>query len=52
MAEVAAAAGQLTGRAAMRAAAAMGRVAAEPESFDQEDARRRFDALFDKRFAA
>jgi beta-N-acetylhexosaminidase len=52
MAEVAAAAGQLTSQAAIRAAAAMGRVAGAPESFDQEDARRRFDALFDKRFAA
>jgi len=52
MAEVAAAAGQLTGQAAMRAAAAMGRVAGAPESFDQEAARGRFDAVFDKRFAA
>lgn len=52
MAEVAAAAGQISRQGALRAAAAMGRVAGAPESFDQEDARRRFDALFDKRFAA
>jgi beta-N-acetylhexosaminidase len=51
MAEVAAAAHDLTGAAAARAAAALARVAGAPESFEQEEARRRFDAAFDQRFA-
>ena len=52
MAEVAGAVGELAGPAAARAAAAMARVAARPESFDQDEGRRRFDAAFDMRFAA
>jgi hypothetical protein len=52
MAEVAAGAHELTGQAALRAAAALERVAGEPESFDQEGARRRFDAAFGQRFAS
>ncbi|HEY5289696.1 MAG TPA: beta-N-acetylhexosaminidase [Caulobacteraceae bacterium] len=52
MAEVAAAARPLAGESAVRASAALERVAAEPESFDQGSARRRFDAAFDMRFAA
>jgi beta-N-acetylhexosaminidase len=52
MAQVAAAAGELAGEAGARAARALARVAGGPESFDQSDARHRFDAAFDMRFAA
>ena len=52
MIEVAGAARTLTGLSAMRAAAALERVAQAPESLDEESARRRFDAAFDMRFAA
>jgi len=51
MAEVAGAAHTLTGRAAARAREALERVAAPPESFDEEAGRRRFDAAFQMRFA-
>lgn len=52
MAQVAAAAGELADEGAARAAGALGRVAGGPESFEQSDARHRFDAAFDMRFAA
>jgi beta-N-acetylhexosaminidase len=52
MAEVASAAHELTGQGALRASAALERVAGGPESFDQEGARRRLDAAFDQRFAS
>lgn len=52
MIEVAGAAHPLTGVSAMRAQSALRRVAQGPESFDEESARRRFDAAFDMRFAA
>jgi beta-N-acetylhexosaminidase len=52
MAQVAAAAGELAGEAAARAARALERVAGGPESFDQSHARQRLDAAFDMRFAS
>jgi beta-N-acetylhexosaminidase len=45
-------AGELKGRAAARARAAMARLARAPEPFDAAEARARFDAAFDGRFAA
>ncbi|MBS0363112.1 MAG: beta-N-acetylhexosaminidase [Proteobacteria bacterium] len=44
-------AGALKGRAAARAAAALGRLARSPEPFDVAEARARFDAAFDGKFA-
>ena len=52
MKAVAAGAGALKGRAAERAAAALARVARTPEPFDAGEARARFDAAFEGRFAA
>ncbi|HEY3948548.1 beta-N-acetylhexosaminidase [Phenylobacterium sp.] len=52
MAAVVAGAGLLKGRAAARAAAALARLARAPEPFDAAEARARFDAAFDGRFAA
>jgi beta-N-acetylhexosaminidase len=49
MAAVADAARPLTGKAAVRAAAALARVADGAESFDQEASRRRFDAALELR---
>ncbi|HEX3364564.1 beta-N-acetylhexosaminidase [Phenylobacterium sp.] len=46
------AAGELKGRAAVRAKAALARLAKTPEPFDAAEARARFDAAFDGRFAA
>jgi len=45
-------AGALNGRAARRAAAALARIARAPEPFDAGEARARFDAAFEGRFAA
>ncbi len=45
-------AGELKGRAAIRAKAALARVAKAPEPFDAAEARARFDAAFDGKFAA
>jgi beta-N-acetylhexosaminidase len=45
-------AGELKGRAAARAKAALGRLAKAPEPFDAAEARARFDAAFDGKFAA
>ena len=45
-------AGELKGRAAARAKAAVARLAKAPEPFDAAEARARFDAAFDGRFAA
>jgi beta-N-acetylhexosaminidase len=45
-------AGELKGRAAGRAKAALARLARAPEPFDAAEARARFDAAFDGRFAA
>jgi len=45
-------AGALKGKAAARAAAALGRLAKAPEPFDLAEARARFDAAFDGAFAA
>ena len=45
-------AGELKGRAAARAKAALARLARAPEPFDAAEARARFDAAFDGRFAA
>jgi beta-N-acetylhexosaminidase len=45
-------AGELKGRAAARARAALARLARTPEPFDAAEARARFDAAFDGRFAA
>jgi beta-N-acetylhexosaminidase len=44
--------GPLAGRAKARAAAALARIARVPEPFDVEEARARFDAAFDGRWAA
>ncbi|MGH7024005.1 MAG: beta-N-acetylhexosaminidase [Caulobacteraceae bacterium] len=52
MAEVASAARPLAGLSAMRAGAALERVAAGAESLDLDEARRRFGAAFDVSFAA
>ena len=52
MKAVVAGAGALKGRAAERAAAALARVARTPEPFDAGEARARFDAAFEGRFAA
>ncbi|HEV7383363.1 MAG TPA: glycoside hydrolase family 3 N-terminal domain-containing protein, partial [Phenylobacterium sp.] len=45
-------AGVLKGRAAQRANAALARIAKTPEPFDVAEARARFDAAFEGRFAA
>jgi beta-N-acetylhexosaminidase len=45
-------AGALKGRAAARAAAALARLPRAPEPFDAAEARARFDAAFDGKFAA
>ena len=45
-------AGELKGRAAARAKAALARLAKAPEPFDPVEGRARFDAAFDGRFAA
>jgi beta-N-acetylhexosaminidase len=45
-------AGELKGRAAARAKAALARLAKTPEPFDAAEARARFDAAFDGKFAA
>jgi beta-N-acetylhexosaminidase len=45
-------AGELKGRAAARAKAALARLARAPEPFDAAEARARFDAAFDGKFAA
>jgi beta-N-acetylhexosaminidase len=45
-------AGELRGRAATRAKAALARLARAPEPFDAAEARARFDAAFDGKFAA
>jgi beta-N-acetylhexosaminidase len=45
-------AGELKGRAATRAKAALARLARAPEPFDAAEARARFDAAFEGRFAA
>ena len=45
-------AGGLKGRAGQRAAAALSRIARAPEPFDAAEARARFDAAFEGRFAA
>lgn len=45
-------AGELKGRAAARAKAALARLAKSPEPFDAAEARARFDAAFDGKFAA
>ncbi len=45
-------AGELKGRAAVRARAALARLARAPEPFDAAEARARFDAAFDGKFAA
>jgi beta-N-acetylhexosaminidase len=42
----------LAGRSKARAAAALARIAREPEPFDAQEARARFDAAFDGRWAA
>jgi beta-N-acetylhexosaminidase len=52
MKAVAKGAGELKGRAAMRAKAALGRLAKAPEPFDAAEARARFDAAFNGNFAA
>jgi len=52
MKAVVAGAGALKGRAAERAAAALAWVARTPEPFDAGEARARFDAAFEGRFAA
>jgi beta-N-acetylhexosaminidase len=44
-------AGELKGRAAARARSALARLAKAPEPFDAAEARARFDAAFDGRFA-
>jgi beta-N-acetylhexosaminidase len=41
----------LKGRAAERAQAALGRIVRVPEPFDVEEARARFDAAFESRYA-
>ncbi|HEY1415662.1 MAG TPA: beta-N-acetylhexosaminidase [Caulobacteraceae bacterium] len=51
MAAVASAAHSLDGASAERARRALARVAGGPESFDQEDGRRRFDSVFGAAFA-
>jgi beta-N-acetylhexosaminidase len=45
-------AGELNGKAAARAKAALARLAKAPEPFDVAEARARFDAAFDGKFAA
>ena len=45
-------AGELKGKAAQRARAALARIARTPEPFNASEARARFDAAFDGRFAA
>jgi beta-N-acetylhexosaminidase len=45
-------AGELKGKAAVRAKAALARLAKAPEPFDVAEARARFDAAFDGKFAA
>jgi beta-N-acetylhexosaminidase len=52
MKPVAEAAGELKGRAAARARAALARLARAPEPFDAAEGRARLDAAFDGRFAA
>jgi beta-N-acetylhexosaminidase len=52
MKAVVAGTGALKGRAAARAKAAMARLARAVEPFDAAEARARFDAAFDQRFAA
>jgi beta-N-acetylhexosaminidase len=52
MLAVAAGVGLLQGRAAERAAAALGRLASAPEPFDAAEAHTRFDAAFEGRWAA
>ncbi|WP_372786838.1 beta-N-acetylhexosaminidase [Phenylobacterium sp.] len=52
MKAVVAGAGSLKGRAAGRARAALARIARTPEPFDAAEARARFDAAFEGRFAA
>jgi beta-N-acetylhexosaminidase len=52
MAAVVGAAGELKGRAAQRAKAALARLAKAPEPFDPAEARARFDAAFEGRWAA
>ncbi|MGI8839466.1 MAG: beta-N-acetylhexosaminidase [Caulobacteraceae bacterium] len=52
MKAVAAQAGPMTTRAAERAAAALARLPQTPEPFDAREARRRFDAALDDRWAA
>jgi beta-N-acetylhexosaminidase len=52
MKAVAEGAGELKGRAAARAKAALSRLARAPEPFDVAEARGRFDAAFDGKFAA
>jgi beta-N-acetylhexosaminidase len=52
MKAVAKGAGELKGRAATRAKAALARLARAPEPFDAAEARARFDAAFDGKFAA
>jgi beta-N-acetylhexosaminidase len=51
MKAVVAGAGELKGRAGRRAQAALARLARAPEPFDAVEARARFDAAFDGRFA-
>jgi beta-N-acetylhexosaminidase len=52
MAAVVAGTRTLSGRAKARAAAALARIARTPEPFDAAEARARFDAAFDGRFAS
>lgn len=52
MAAVAAGARPLAGKAKARAAAALARIARAPEPFDAAEARARFDAAFEGRYAA
>ncbi|MDP3660805.1 beta-N-acetylhexosaminidase [Phenylobacterium sp.] len=52
MKAVVAGVGSLSGKAKRRAAAALGRIARAREPFDVEEARARFDAAFDGRYAA
>lgn len=52
MREVVEGAGEMTGRSAERAAAALARLPRAPEPFDAAEARARFDAAFEGRWAA
>jgi beta-N-acetylhexosaminidase len=52
MRAVAEGAGELTGRSAERAGAALARLPKAPEPFDAAEARARFDAAFQGRWAA